>query len=76
MNLSLLFGILHAQYERFNENVSTCMKDIVSRRSFDDAPHGHASGAVVFNTLTLVLVEYVLTPHLISRIDTDGWPDI
>jgi hypothetical protein len=59
MNISLLFGILHAHYERFNDNVSTCMKDIIARRSFEGPPHGRASGAVVFNTLSLVLIEYV-----------------
>jgi hypothetical protein len=59
MNISLLFGILHAHYERFNDNVSTCMKDIIARRSFEDPPHNRASGAVVFNTLSLILIEYV-----------------
>jgi hypothetical protein len=64
MNISLLFGILHAHYERFNDNVSTCMNDIMARRSFEDPPHGRASGAVVFNTLTLVLIEYVFVVDL------------
>jgi hypothetical protein len=75
MNISLLFGILHTHYERFNDNVSTCMKDIVARRSFEDPPHGRSSGAVVFNTLSLVLIEYVsvvavLYPALLTL--TDG----
>ncbi|KIM23243.1 hypothetical protein M408DRAFT_264970, partial [Serendipita vermifera MAFF 305830] len=57
--VNLLFGILHTKYDRFYETVMTCMSDIVTRRSFEDPPSATASGVVVFNTLILVLIEYL-----------------
>jgi hypothetical protein len=56
---SLLFGIFHEHYARFEEIVTICMQDMVLRRSFDDGRE-KGSGAAIFNTLSLVLTQYVI----------------
>jgi hypothetical protein len=58
---SLLFGIFHAHYARFNEIVTICMQEMVSRRSFDDPGSEKGSGAAIFNTLSLVLTQFVIS---------------
>lgn len=54
---SSLYGVLHSQYDRFNEIVGECMGEIILKRSFGDPPNGLASGVVIFDTLITVLTE-------------------
>jgi len=65
MVASLLFGIFHTHYAHFNEVVTTCMGEMISQRSFDDPGRERASGAAIFNVLSLVLIQCVIFIQLL-----------
>ncbi|KIM21900.1 hypothetical protein M408DRAFT_29151 [Serendipita vermifera MAFF 305830] len=54
-----LYQAFHAHYQQFEDNVMTCMQEMISARSFVESHRLAASGASIFNTLTLVLLGYL-----------------
>ncbi|KAG8833026.1 hypothetical protein FRC17_000149 [Serendipita sp. 399] len=54
-----LYGLLHSHFAHISTTITTCMGDIVARKSFEDEPFTVSCGAQIFGILVQVLVEYI-----------------